>query len=156
MQLTTDETDCEVEVNGQPDAEINTIDGSERFCENTQNLDDSITVLKETVNADTNSQQLAGTKEKPTSANSNKTITCCESCKVKPTGNKKYDQIQCIVCMCWYHEMCVGIKKDDAIGIWFCSPCRKVPSDLQNDINSLKTEVNEIKTCTKSVLKAIE
>ena len=160
MQLTTDETDCEVEVNGQPDAEINTVGGSESLCgtasENTQNLDDSITVLKETVNADTNSQQLAGTKEKPASANSNKTIKCCESCKVKPTAKTKYDQIQCIFCMCWYHEMCVGIKKDDPIGIWFCSTCRKVPSDLQNDINSLKTEVNEIKTCTRSVLKAIE
>ena len=58
--------------------------------------------------------------------------------------------------MHWYHETCVGIKKDDPIGIWVCLACRKVPTGLKQDISSLRHEIDEIKQSTKYVLKTIE
>ena len=48
----------------------------------------------------------------------------------------------------WYHELCVGITCNDPIGIWLCLSCGTVPSDM-------KSEVNELKECTKNILKAV-
>ena len=58
--------------------------------------------------------------------------------------------------MQWYHDICVGIRKDDPIGIWVCLNCRKVPENLKQDICDLKHEVGEIKQSTRSILIAIE
>ena len=150
-------TDTESEMGDQLDVDENINCGDESVVEistdNNQNMNDSVTILKEVANA-TSKQPTS--KEKSTTAISSKNAKCCDGCKVKPTAKRKYDQIQCTFCMVWYHETCVGIKKDDPIGIWVCPKCRKVPSDLQNDIHCLKNEVGEIKKCTQSVLKAIE
>ena len=120
-----------------------------------ENLNDSITYLKRAANAESISQSQT-CNDKTDTETLNKTSKCCETCKVKPSVKKKYDQIQCTFCMCWFHETCVGIKKGDPIGIWVCLICRNVPNNLKNDIDNLKHEVVEIKTCTQSIFKAIE
>ena len=63
--------------------------------------------------------------------------------------------IRCTMCMQWFQEQCVGITKDEPVGLWLCPTCRNIPSSLINDINSLKQDVDNLKTCTKSILTAI-
>ena len=128
---------------------------SENLNQTSQNLNDSITKLKKVANAETISLK-STSKETTESETSNKNTKCCDKCKLKTTSKKKYDQIQCTFCMSWFHETCVGINKDDPIGIWVCLICRNVPTELKSDINSLKDEFVEIIKCTQSVVKAIE
>ena len=120
------------------------------------NLNDSITFLKEAVNTEPVQPQINKDKNVSENQGSNKSNQCCDSCKVKPSSKKKYDMIRCTFCMQWYHEICVGIRKDDPIGIWVCLNCRKVPENLKQDICDLKHEVGEIKQSTRSILIAIE
>ena len=127
----------------------------ENLNHSSQNLNDSITKLKEVASAGTSTQKSI-CKETTESETVNKNPKCCDLCKVKASVKKKYDQIQCTFCMSWFHETCVGIKKDDPVGIWVCVTCRNVPKDLKMDIDNLKHEVVEIKKCTQSVVKAIE
>ena len=63
--------------------------------------------------------------------------------------------IQFSVCICWLHEMCVGIAKDEHIGLWLCPTCRKVPSDLQNEITSIKDDVQDLNQSTQLIITAI-
>ena len=122
--------------------------------ESSSNLNDSITKLKEIASVESRgSKHMNGNKE---SDNHAKAKQCCDSCKVKTSSKKKYGMIQCTFCMQWFHEYCVGIQKDDPIGIWVCLTCRKVPVDLKQDIKCLKHEVDIIKQCTQSIFKAIE
>ena len=121
---------------------------SENLNQTSQNLNDSITKLKEVANAETISLK-STSKETTESETSNKNTKCCDTCKGKTTSKKKHDQIQCTFCMNWFHETCVGINKDDPIGIWVCLICRNVPTELKSDINSLKDKVVEIKKCTQ-------
>ena len=121
------------------------------------NLNDSLTLLKEVANTEQTQSQRSKAKSASKKQATNKPNQCCDSCKVKPSSKKKkYDMIRCTFCMHWYHETCVGIKKDDPIGIWVCMTCRNVPIDMKQDIRDLKHEVCEIKQSTKSILKAIE
>ena len=128
---------------------------SKNINQSSTNLDDSITHLKTAANAEKISPSVT-CNDKAEPESSNKSAKCCDTCKVKPSTKKRYDQIQCTFCMCWFHETCVGIKKGDPIGIWVCISCRNVPKVLKNDIDNLKHEVVEIKKCTQSVFKAIE
>ena len=59
-------------------------------------------------------------------------------------------------CMEWYHEICVGITTTDPIAIWMCLLCRAVPTDLKNEIISIKRKVADVKQFTHSAVKAIE
>ena len=111
--------------------------------------------MKEVANMEPNHSKHVS-KDKSDSHNQTKPKQCWDTCKVKTSSKKKYDMIQCTFCLHWYHETCVGIKKDDPIGIWVCLACRKVPTDLKQDISSLKYEVDEIKQSTQSILKAIK
>ena len=49
----------------------------------------------------------------------------------------------------------MGIKKDEPVGIWFCPNCRTVPQDVRNEIDSLNTDVKQLKTTTNLILKSI-
>ena len=60
--------------------------------------------------------------------------------------------IQFSACMNWYHEMCVGISKNDPIGLWFCLACRTIPQTLTRGINSLKADIDNLKQFTHSIL----
>ena len=46
------------------------------------------------------------------------TYKCSDECKINPKSNKNFDVIQCSMCMIWYHEKCVGISKNEPIGLW--------------------------------------
>ena len=58
--------------------------------------------------------------------------------------------------MNWYHEMCVGISKNDPRGLWFCLACRTIPQTLTTAINSLKVDVDNLKQSTQSILSAVK
>ena len=120
--------------------------------ENHQNLNDSTTKLKEVVSKEPNPPKLT----RKSKSESSKYVKCCDVCKVKSGAKKTYDQIQCVLCTAWFHEICVGIKKEDPIGVWACPACRNVPSEVKRDLNCLKQEVDQIKQCTQSIVKAID
>ena len=63
--------------------------------------------------------------------------------------------IRCCFCMSWFHQQCVGIGKDDPIGIWLCINCRSVPANVQNEISSLKLNVDQLKTTTELILSSV-
>lgn len=158
MQPANDESDSEMDIEEQSDTDetVQNEDNSHiNHIENPNLLNDSITKLKEAANKESVSPKQT-VKDKLEQHSQAKNAKCSDTCKVKITAKKKYDMIQCTFCMGWYHETCVGIKKDDPIGIWVCLTCRNVPSDLKNDITCLKREVEEIKQNTLSVVKAIE
>ena len=57
------------------------------------------------------------------------------------------DMIQYSFYMSCYHNLCMGIKKDEPVGILLCPNCRTVPQDVRNgnEIDSLKKDVNQLK-----------
>ena len=143
----SDENDSDAEDDSQQNLSI---------CKTTECLDDSITKLKQVINSENKPSPSTGqdTDElKSLKKNNNK---CCNSCKVKSGQKKKYDMIQCSACMNWYHEMCVGISKNDPIGLWFCLACRTIPQTLTTGINSLKADVDNLKQSTQSILSAVK
>ena len=112
--------------------------------------------LKQVINSENKSSPTTGqdTDElKSLKKNNNK---CCNSCKVKSGQKKKYDMFQCSACMNWYHEMCVGISKNDSIGLWFCLACKTIPQTLTTGIHSLKADVDNLKQSTQSILSAVK
>ena len=101
----------------------------EGLTSSSEPLDDSITALKRTISTENKAddEQIACTP------NYQKSAKCCESCKFSQKHKKKVEMIQCCFCMLWYHQLCVGIGKDDPIGIWVCLNCRSVPTSIQNE-----------------------
>ena len=63
--------------------------------------------------------------------------------------------IRCCFCMSWFHQQCVGIGKDDPIGIWLCINCRSILANVQNEISSLKLNVDQLKTTTELILSSV-
>ena len=101
-------------------------DSNSTVCEPTDPLNDSITQLKQTVQTE---------KATPNNSESNtmkgqKGTKCGDSCKLNQKTKKNIDMIQCSFCMSWYHDLCMGIKKDEPVGIWLCPNCRTVPQDV--------------------------
>lgn len=62
---------------------------------------------------------------------------------------------RCSICMTWFHDQCVGLDKDEPVGIWLCSSCREVPQGLQKNIIELKTEVVQLKASTNTIISTI-
>ena len=50
-------------------------------------------------------------------------INCTDTC----LDPENQSSIRCIMCMVWFHTVCVGISDDDAVGVWTCACCRKIP-----------------------------
>ena len=118
-------------------------------------LDDSITKLKQKVESGNKPPQSICESKDETKSNK-KDNKCCDTCKVKPTYKKKYDMIQCSACMIWYHETCVGISKNEPVGLWFCPACRCIPPTLATGIKSLKDDVDSLKQTTLSILTTVQ
>ena len=99
-----------------PESSVGCTDGSRTV------LDDSITLAKQTIATenrhDNNSKDTTSSK-------------CCDTCNIKPKSKRSYSMIRCSLCMSWYHEQCVGVGKDEPVGVWLCLSCRKVPQRLQ-------------------------
>ena len=125
------DTDCitlnESETTETGDCEVGDENCSDPSVDQTvECLNDSITILKQKV--DSGNKPPKSTCENNDETKSNKKDSkCCDTCKVKPSYKKKYDMIQCSECMIWYHETCVGISKNEPVGLLFCPACRCIP-----------------------------
>ena len=150
IQLNESETsetdDCEVNDENRSDPRADQI---------VECLDDSITKLKQKVDSGNKTPNSTCDSKDETKSNK-KDNKCCDTCKVKPTSKKKYDMIQCSACMVWHHETCVGISKNEPVGLWFCPACRCIPSTLATGIKSLKNDVDSLKQTTLSILTAVQ
>ena len=110
----------------------------EGLTSSSEPLDDSITGLKQTISTENKAvdEQIACTP------NYQKSAKCCESFQFSQKHKKKVEMIQFCFCISWYHQLCAGIGKDDPIRIWVCLNCRSVPTSIQNEISSLKLDVD--------------
>ena len=63
--------------------------------------------------------------------------------------------IRCSLCAHWFHEACVGIQKNEPVGIRMCETCRCIPASVKDDISDMKSEINVLKECTQNILKAV-
>ena len=80
---------------------------------------------------------------------------CSDGCKMNAISKRKLDMIRCSVCMTWYHEECVGIAKNEPVGLWLCIGCRQIPTAIQNEIKFTRDEVHELKNTTQQILRAV-
>ena len=118
-------------------------------AETTQTLNDSITQVKKVAAIETGAAS-------DFSIENDKSSKCCDTCKVKSRSKKQYDMIRCSLCMVWYHEQCVGIQKDEPVGIWLCTSCRKVPHTVQGDIECIRNDVKQLRQSTELILTAVQ
>ena len=115
------------------------------------NPNDSITQFKQM--ASINSETTEGSKKVKSNDDTTKEETvCCESCQIKANSRKQYDMTRCVLCMVWFHDTCVGIGKDEPIGLWLCPICRDIPQIIKSDVITLKNDVKQLKECTDSIL----
>ena len=116
---------------------------------------DSMTRPKQLVWADDASS--ANTKTaKPNQSDTAKQQICSETCKVNPNSKKYYNMTRCTLFVMWFHDICVGLGKDEPIGIWMCPTCRNIPQSVQNEVIYLKNDVIILPESTKSILLAVQ
>ena len=108
-------------------------------------MDDSITLLKQTTTVVTEKSTDKNKKDNPSSK-------CCETCTLKPKPRKTYPMTRCSLCMVWYHDQCVGLDKDVPVGVWLCVMCRQVPQGLQDNLIDIKTDVEQLKEASNSII----
>ena len=101
--------------------EANRCGNETQWNDTTNYLDESITHLKQTINTESqnNVHGVQPTKKDIGTDDQSKVKShkCCDSCKINPNSKMKYEMIRCSVCMTWYHEKCVGVAKDEPIGL---------------------------------------
>ena len=68
-----------------------------------------------------------------------------DRCKHDKCKGKSGDQIRCIICMGWFHYLCVG-EKEDYVGSWTCSECRMLPFIVAQ----LQTQLTNFMSTNKS------
>ena len=129
----------------------NTEDSDSAVRQSTETLDDSVTMIKQTISFENKTDN----GHKTSTQTDQKSAKCCDSCKINQKHRKKVDMIQCCFCMTWFHQQCVGIQKDDPIGIWLCLRCRSVPTSVQNEINNLRSDVTQLKTTAELILSSM-
>ena len=59
---------------------------------------------------------------------------------------------RCSLCMVWYHDQCVGLDKDEPVGVWLCVMCRQVPQGLQDNLIDIKTDAEQLKEASNSII----
>ena len=107
----------------------------------------SVTVMKQKIQSENKNEN----QPKTCNPNEQKNSKCCDSCQINRKNKKKIEMIQCCFCMSW----CVGVGKDDPNEIWLCLSCRSVPENVQNEISSLKNDVNQLKITTELILSSV-
>ena len=113
------------------------------------NLDDSITQLKEVASHDKDPPECSSNE------NTKNLIVCTESYNIKPNSKKQYAMTRCALCMVWFQDTCVGIGKDEPIGLWMCHTCRVIPKIVKDEVISLKNDVEQLKESTDTILSAV-
>ena len=154
--------DCDDDDDGEDDY------GEAIDCENvtqrndtTNQLDESITHQKQTINSETSNKahgvQPAKNETGTDGQSKGKSHKCCDSCTIKPKSKKKHSMIQCNACMSWFHEQCVGLdKSSEPIYIWLCPTCREFPKTVTTELFVLKNELNGLKQSTNSILTVVK
>ena len=118
-------------------------------------LDNSITQLKKVACDESKNSKTTEKNTHKSASYENNDTKCCKTCKVKPSSKRKHDMIRCSLCAHWFHEACVGIQKNEPVGIWMCETCRCIPASVKDDISGMKSEINGLKECTQNILKAV-
>ena len=54
---------------------------------------------------------------------------CKSDCRA--SGKRSKDIIRCSLCMCWYHNYCVG-EDSKYVGVWTCDNCCNIPTAIVN------------------------
>ena len=80
-------------------------------------------------------KQTGATKGRATTKDVKNEPFCVEKCEVKTSG----DMTQCNLCMKWFHDKCVGIKKSDNVGWWCCGGCRQMTANVSMLIQNFTT-----------------
>ena len=111
-------------------------------------MNDSITILKQTISSGTDTTD-KGNKD-------NTSTKCCDGCTVKHKPRKSYSMTRCSLCVTWYHDQCVGLSKDEPVGVWLCVSCRQVPQGLQDSLVDIKTDVELLKETSESVITILK
>lgn len=124
--------------------------------DNKSDLNDSVTQLKQLVCNDDEVPANSKTARIPNESNTDNQQICCETCKIKPNSKKYNDMTRCTLCAVWFHDTCVGLGKDEPIGLWLCPTCRNIPQSLQIDVINLKDSVKHLKESTESILSAVQ
>ena len=104
------------------------------------------------------------TKNKTGAAQPPSPPQCMENCKIKRVG-ERVSEIRCILCMIWYHNICVN-EDDDYIGSWACSDCRLLPrnvsklqaqlAEVSDTLHSMKGTENTLKTENNRLKQRVE
>ena len=152
-QFSCGESDDDSAESDVSDDELIADSQSDQLCSATD-LDDSVTKVKKLASSieepDTNSKSTKPKKPE------NQPSICPEVCKGKPNSKKQHAMTRCTLCAVWFHDKCVGLGKDEPIGIWLCPSCRHTPRSIQNDVINLKNDVKTLKESTESILSAVQ
>lgn len=116
---------------------------------------DSVTKLKQLASS-VEEMPINSKTAKTSESNSDNQQLCIELCKIKPNSKKHYDMTRCSLCVVWFHDKCVGLGKNEPVGLWLCPTCRQIPRSIKNDVINLKNDVISLKETTKSILTAVQ
>ena len=93
---------------------------------------------------------------KSNNSNSDHQMICPELCKIKTNSKKHYDMTRCSLCVVWFHDKCVGLGKNEPVGLWLCPSCRNIPRGIQNGVINLKHDNKSLKESTESIPSAVQ
>ena len=71
-------------------------------------------------------QQVKAEEPKTKEREDNAEKVYLEDCNVKTQTR----MTQCNLCMTWFYDQCVGVKKGDIVGWWCCGSCRQMLSNV--------------------------
>ena len=123
----------------------------------TNDGDDSITIAKTTARACAETagtdKNIASVNKKTTGASRRRPSTnktkeadtksdkyCVDDCNLKTGGS----MTQCNLCMKWFHDKCVGIKKSDSVGWWCCGGCRLMTANVSMLLQHFSTFADSV------------
>ena len=119
--------------------------------------DDSITIAKTTARACAETagtdKNIASVKKKATGASRGRPST--NKAKEADTKSDKYyvddcnlktggSMTQCNLCMNWFHDKCVGIKKSNSVGWWYCGGCRLMTANVSMLLQRFNTFADSV------------
>ena len=64
--------------------------------------------------------------------------------------NATVDMIRCCHCAIWFHTDCMGLTKDEAVGVWPCQECRQMYSQIKKLLEVQETNSATLRAITKT------